>query len=133
MTPEGRVKAKVNKALKELGTGCFKFMPVQNGFGIPGLDYFLCWHGKFVAIETKVKGKKLTPRQEETKRQIEEAGGLVLVVDDDDSLAIALQIILFETFGVPPTWPTNPSDQPTPARTSTTSETPVLTLLKPNG
>ncbi len=102
MTPEGRVKAKVNKALAGLGVDCWKFMPVQSGYGTPALDYLTCVRGRFIAIETTVKGKTLTPRQEITKKSIEDAGGLVLVVDDDDTLAIALQIILFEEFGVKP-------------------------------
>ena len=43
--------------------------------------------------ETKAKGKKLTPRQEQTKADIEAAGGLVLVVDDFASMALAMAII----------------------------------------
>lgn len=92
MTPEGKIKAKVNKALKPyiVAGVVWKFMPVQNGMGIPGLDYFLCANGKFVAIETKVKGKVMTPRQDTTAKTIKNAGGMVFVVDDDDSLADAL-------------------------------------------
>lgn len=96
MTPEGRVKAKVNAMLKAFGTHCWRFMPVQSGYGTPALDYLTCVQGRFIAIETKVKGKTLTPRQQATKRDIEAAGGVVLVVDDDESLAIAMQIIIFE-------------------------------------
>lgn len=94
MTPEGRVKAKVNKALKALGTDCWRFMPVQSGYGSPALDYLLCIKGRFVAIETKAPGNKLTPQQQGTKAAMEAAGGIVLVVWDEDSLAIAMRIIL---------------------------------------
>lgn len=90
MTPEGRVKQKVNAALKKLGASCWRFMPVQTGYGSPALDYLLSYKGRFVAIETKAKGKKLTTLQERTKEDLEAAGALVLVVDDDDSLAFAL-------------------------------------------
>lgn len=90
MTPEGKVKAKVNEALKPFGPNLWKFMPVQTGYGIPGLDYLLCVKGHFVAIETKVKGKHLTARQYETKQRIESAGGKVFVVDDLPSLDIAI-------------------------------------------
>lgn len=90
MTPEGKVKAKVSRRLKELGAECWRFMPVQTGYGLPALDYLNCIHGYFVAIETKVKGKHLTPRQAETKYAIEAAGGTVFVVDDDESLEIAM-------------------------------------------
>ena len=94
MTPEGRVKAKVKKALTVLGADCWRFMPVQTGFGSPALDFLLSIRGRFVAIETKAPGKTLTPLQETTKAAIETAGGIVLVVWDESSLAIAMKIIL---------------------------------------
>jgi hypothetical protein len=94
MTPEGRVKAKVTKALKSLGTDVWRFMPVQSGYGTPALDYLLCIRGRFVAIETKAPGNKLTPQQEGTKAAMEAAGGIVLVVWDETSLDIAMKIIL---------------------------------------
>lgn len=94
MTPEGRVKAKVNKALKGLGPDCWKFMPVQSGYGTVALDYLLSIKGHFVAIETKAPGKNLTPLQEGTKAAIEAAGGIVLIVWDETSLEIAMKIIL---------------------------------------
>lgn len=93
MTPEGRVKAKVNKALNELGSMVYRFMPVQNGMGRPSLDYLLCVNGRFVSIETKAPGGKLTPRQVITKSEIEDAGGLVYVVSDDASLTVAVNAI----------------------------------------
>lgn len=94
MTPEGRVKGKVNRALKALGADVWRFMPVQSGFGTPALDYLLCIKGRFIAIETKAPGKKLTPMQEGTKAAIEAAGGIVFVVWDETSLEIAMKIIL---------------------------------------
>lgn len=93
MTPEGRVKAKVNRELAQFAPMLYRFMPVQNGMGAPGLDYFLCVNGYFVSIETKAKGGKLTPRQELTKEAIEKAGGKVFVVDDDASLTVAVNYI----------------------------------------
>jgi hypothetical protein len=93
-TPEAKVKRLVKKALDSLGPDCWRFMPVQTGFGVPALDYLLCIRGRFVAIETKAPGKKLTPMQEGTKAAMEAAGGIVLVVWDEGSLAIAMKIIL---------------------------------------
>jgi hypothetical protein len=84
-TPEGKVKAKVDRALASL-SNCYKFKPVQNGMGAPGLDYYCSINGRFVSIETKVPGKNLTPRQEITKSQIEASGGLVFVIRDDDDI-----------------------------------------------
>lgn len=95
MTPESKVKAKVNKALKPfIDAGVvWKFMPVQQGYGMPGLDYFLCVNGAFIAIETKVKGKVMSPRQETTSISIGAAGGRVFVVDDDESLGVVIDWI----------------------------------------
>jgi hypothetical protein len=87
-TPEGRVKAKVSKMLKEL-LRTYKFMPVQNGMGSPALDYYCCINGRFVAIETKIPGKNLTPRQQNTAKEIRAAGGIVLVIRDDNDVAVA--------------------------------------------
>lgn len=98
MTPEGKVKKKVNAALKALGADCWRFMPVQTGYGSPALDYLICFKGRFIAIETKAPGKKLTPLQESTKAAIEAAGGIVLIVWDEDSLVIATRIILATEF-----------------------------------
>lgn len=92
MTPEGKVKAQVNKALAELPK-TWKFMPVQTGYGMPGLDYFLCINGHFVAIETKDAGKYLTPRQEKTTAAIQIAGGKVYVVDGAASLKYVMKQI----------------------------------------
>lgn len=92
MTPEGRVKAKVNKSLAKVPR-LWKFMPVQMGMGIPALDYLLCVNGRFIVIETKVKGKTLSPRQEVTKAAMEAARAKVFVVDDDKSLAVAMEWI----------------------------------------
>lgn len=86
MTPEGRIKALVKKALTRLPQK-YHHMPVMNGMGAPALDFYCCIAGRFVAIETKAPGKKMTPRQEATAAAIREAGGEVFVVDGEESLA----------------------------------------------
>jgi hypothetical protein len=88
-TPEGRIKAMVSKALKELPK-TYKFMPVQNGLGASTLDYLLCVGGYFFAIETKKPGGKMTPRQEIVAKEIREAGGEVYVVDSKETLDLAI-------------------------------------------
>lgn len=91
-TPEGKIKDMVRRGLAKL-SHIYRFMPVQNGMGAPGLDFFLCAGGWFIAIETKVKGKKPTPRQETTIAAIEAAHGIVLIVDDQESCDRAMEII----------------------------------------
>lgn len=92
-TPEGKVKRHVNNALRPIAH-LWKFMPVQTGYGIPALDYLLCVNGRFIAIETKAKGKKLTTRQLQTKAELEAAGAKVFVVDDAESLTTAIEWIV---------------------------------------
>ena len=86
MTPEGKVKDRLNKALRPFGLKLYKFMPVQTGYGRKTLDYLICFNGHFIAIETKAPGKKMTPLQEETACQIVGAGGTVYVVDGPDGI-----------------------------------------------
>lgn len=91
MTPEGRVKELVKAVLKE--TGAYKFMPVQNGMGEPGLDFYCCFRGWFIAIETKAPGKVPTPRQEDTIRRIRDAGGIVFVIDGPAGVSELRQLL----------------------------------------
>lgn len=61
-------------------------MPVQVGIGASTLDYLLCVRGRFVAIETKKPGAKMTPRQEAVSREIVKAGGTVYVITNEDEM-----------------------------------------------
>lgn len=81
MTPEGKVKAQVKKILAEFGA--YYAMPVSGGFGHAGTpDFLVCIRGRFLAIETKAKGKKPTALQEAAMQKIREAGGRALVIDE---------------------------------------------------
>ena len=83
-TPEGKIKDKVKALLAK--HGCYRFMPVQMGFGERSLDFLVCHYGRFIAVETKRHGKELTAIQQEVKRRIEDAGGSVFRVSDDMEL-----------------------------------------------
>lgn len=93
MTPEGRVKAVVNRRMEAAFPDAYRFMPVQNGMGAPGLDEFWCIEGLFVAIETKVPGKHMTPRQQVTRDKIIRAGGIVFCVHDGDEIDRVIEIL----------------------------------------
>lgn len=82
-TPEGRVKAKLKRAMARLPR-CYGFWPVQTGMGASTLDSLWCVNGIFVAIETKRKGGKPTARQWVVIKQMKDAEALVYVVDDDN-------------------------------------------------
>ena len=80
---EKDVKKLVSKLLKKYGA--YYHMPVQNGMGMPTLDYIGCFKGKFFGIETKAPGKHPTPRQEITIGHMKQAGAMVFVIDGDTS------------------------------------------------
>ena len=83
MTPERRVKAKVRKVLDKLGA--YYVMPVTGGFGNSGApDFLVCLHGRFVGVECKAGKNTTTPLQEKNLRQLSEAGGIALVVNDEN-------------------------------------------------
>jgi hypothetical protein len=79
MTEEGKIKQKVKELLKKFGA--YYEMPVPGGYGKSGLDFNICYRGFWISVETKAPGKKATPRQEATIRNIREAGGVAIVVD----------------------------------------------------
>lgn len=89
MTPEGKIKAKVKRALATLPKR-YSFMPVQNGMGAPSLDFINCINGFFLAIETKTPGKQLTPRQKTTALAIRDALGVVYVIRDDMDISFMM-------------------------------------------
>lgn len=82
MTPEGKVKAKVNRVLSRY-KAIYRFMPVPYGYGASTLDYLICYAGRFIAIETKAPGQKPTDRQKMIIRQMTAAGAAVFVIDGD--------------------------------------------------
>jgi len=83
MTPEGKVKKAVVKQLKELGA--YYFFPMTGGYGKSGVpDIVGCHEGKFFGIECKAGRNKPTALQEKNLRDIKNAGGLSLVVNEDN-------------------------------------------------
>jgi len=94
MTPEGRVKAKINHILNKHKV--WSFMPVPTGFQSKTIDYLCCHKGWFIGIEAKAPGKEPTRLQNFTMRLIREAGGLTFVVSTDADIDM-LDAVLGET------------------------------------
>lgn len=92
MTPEGKIKAAISKAISQVKR-TYTFMPVPSGYGQSSLDYILCVDGWFVAIEAKAPGKKPTPRQRLIMEKIRAAGGEVWVVDNVADAANITEIL----------------------------------------
>lgn len=83
LTPEGKVKARVKEIFK--AAGVWYCMPVGGMYGRAGIpDFLACANGWFIAVETKAKGKKPTRLQSMEQRNIEKAGGIVLVINPDN-------------------------------------------------
>lgn len=101
MTPEGRVKAKIDRTLNEHKPGLWYHKPVQNGMGKPCLDYHGVIFGRYFAIEAKAPGERPTPRQRITMDEIEKAGGQTFVIDGDAGV-YALEQWLLQMQGLTP-------------------------------
>ena len=83
MTPEGRVKAKVKAVLAS--AGAYYVMPVTSGYGSSGApDFLVCYGGRFVGIECKAGKGKTTALQEKNLAQIRSAGGLAIVINEEN-------------------------------------------------
>jgi len=82
-TPEGRVKAKVVKMLKERGV--YYFFPATFGLGRSGVpDVVCCQGGRFLAVECKAGKGKTTALQDREIAAIRTAGGTALVINENN-------------------------------------------------
>ena len=83
LTPEGKVKAKVVKILRE--EGVYYFFPATHGYGRSGVpDVICCVAGKFLGIECKAGTTKPTALQVHEIEQIRSAGGVAVVVNEEN-------------------------------------------------
>jgi len=90
-TPEGKVKERVKKFLK--ANDIYFTMPFTAGYGASGVpDILVCYQGKFIAIECKAGGNKPTALQAEHMNRITQGGGIAVVVDENNTDAIMVQL-----------------------------------------
>ena len=83
MTPEKKVKDKVAKLLKE--AGAYYFFPATGGYGRSGVpDIVGCLESNFFGIECKAGKNTTTALQELELEKIRKAGGIALVVNEDN-------------------------------------------------
>lgn len=81
VTPEGAVKAKVTKVLREAGV--YYFFPATHGYGRSGVpDIICCVDGMFLGIECKAGKNKPTALQMREIEAIHQAGGAAIVVNE---------------------------------------------------
>lgn len=88
MTPEAKVKKRVKEVLEGMyvaGIKIYYFMPPANGYGRAGIpDFVGIIDGRFFAIETKAGKGKTTALQDRELCRIREAGGIALVVNEEN-------------------------------------------------
>ena len=83
MTPEKKVKQRAVVQLKAMGA--YYFYPVTGGFGSSGVpDIVCCLNGRFIGIECKAGKGKTTALQDKNLAAITAAGGLALVVNEEN-------------------------------------------------
>lgn len=86
-TSEGKVKVRVREVLDTYGTQCWYFMPMTRGYSRSGVpDFIGCIYGKMFSIETKSihSSHKVTALQQLELGKIKTAGGLALVIDENN-------------------------------------------------
>lgn len=88
-TPEGEIKAAVKRYIERNG---WYWCAVQGGaYSKPGdPDLIACVGGRFVGIEAKTSDGRQSPVQKARQRQIEDAGGVYLIVRSLDDLTAGL-------------------------------------------
>lgn len=94
-TPEAKVKKKIKDMLKAYGA--YYAMPVAGMFGSAGVpDFLVCYVGVFIGIEAKAGRGKTTALQDKNLRDIREAGGQAIVVNEQniDELEDLLERVL---------------------------------------
>ena len=82
-TPEGAVKKQIRKMLDV--AGAYYAMPVGSGYGNSGVpDFVICFKGRFIAVEAKAGNNKPTALQEQHIAAIQAAGGVALVINENN-------------------------------------------------
>jgi hypothetical protein len=82
-TPESKVKAKIHAILKEHRAYAVNYIGgISANNGTP--DILACLNGRFIGIEAKSGTNKPTDLQTFNLKRIDEAGGLALVINENN-------------------------------------------------
>lgn len=83
MKPEVKVKKQVKELLDKYGA--YYFSPVASAMGTAGIpDIIACLNGTFIGVECKAGTNKPTGLQQAQLRRIAAAGGVALVINEDN-------------------------------------------------
>lgn len=81
---EKKIEQRLVKEVKYAGGKCWKFVSPGTD-GVPD-RIVLLYKGKVGFVEVKQKGKKLRPIQEKRKKELEQLGFKVFVLDDIEDI-----------------------------------------------
>jgi Holliday junction resolvase len=82
-TPESKVKTKIHALLKKHKAYAVNYIGgISANNGTP--DILACLNGRFIAIEAKAGKNKPTDLQTLNLKRIDEAGGLALVINEEN-------------------------------------------------
>jgi len=82
-TPENKVKDNVVSVLKD--EGAYYFFPATHGYGRSGVpDIIACVNGRFLAIECKAGGGKLTALQVREIKRILACNGEAIIANENN-------------------------------------------------
>lgn len=91
-TPEKKVKLKV-RAILDWHDDVYYFTPMTGGYGRSGVpDIVGCYKGHFFAIECKAGKGTTTALQDKNIKDIEKAGGRVIVVNENNLEEVRLML-----------------------------------------
>jgi Holliday junction resolvase len=91
-TPEKKVKLKVRSIL-DWHDDIYYFTPMTGGYGRSGVpDIVGCYKGYFFAIECKAGKGTTTALQDKNIKDIEKAGGKVIVVNESNLEEVRLML-----------------------------------------
>lgn len=91
-TPEKKVKLKV-RAILDWDKDIYYFTPMTGGYGRSGVPYIVgCYKGHFFAIECKAGKGTTTALQDKNIKEIEKAGGRVIVVNENNLEEVRLML-----------------------------------------
>lgn len=85
--------------------GAFPIKIAGGPYQKPGIsDLLICYEGKFVAVEVKKPGGKLSPLQEQFLHDVRTAGGIAFVAYSVDDVVreLKLQVKLYPIFATKP-------------------------------
>lgn len=91
LTPEGRVKKKLDDYLKAIGVKQV-IKPATFGYGVSGNpDRVFAFRGRMVAVEVKREGKTPTPIQRRRLHELHQDGAVAIWGDSFDSIVEQLK------------------------------------------